>query len=98
MKFSLSLALLTAFFIAACSEEPPPQPTRQRVANYPGAGAEEYPPPQQPFNPNGPVQRQDLSRPIILRAPVAAGKIDPRILRDFASAEQCWTTTSYIRC
>src|SRR5207245_10283097 len=56
MKFSLSLALLTAFFIAACSEEPPPQPTRHRVANYPGAGAEEYPPPQQPFNPNGPVQ------------------------------------------
>ena len=56
MKFSLSLALLIGFFIDACSEEPPPQPTRQRVANYPGAGAEEYPPPQQPFNPNGPVQ------------------------------------------
>jgi len=56
MKFSLSLALVTAFFIAACSEEPPPQPTRHSVANYPGAGAEEYPPPQQPFNPNGPVQ------------------------------------------
>ena len=56
MKFSLSLALLTAFFLAACSEETPPQPTRHRVANYPGAGAEEYPPPQQPFNPNGPVQ------------------------------------------
>ena len=56
MKFSLSLALLTAFFVASCSEEPPPQPTRHRVANYPAAGAEEYPPPQQPFNPNGPIQ------------------------------------------
>ena len=34
MKFSLSLALFTTFFVASCSEEPP----------------------QQPFNPNGPVQ------------------------------------------
>ncbi|PYJ75227.1 MAG: hypothetical protein DME72_00420 [Verrucomicrobia bacterium] len=28
MKLSLSLALLTAFFISSCSEEPPPQPAR----------------------------------------------------------------------
>src|SRR6266550_2964002 len=55
MKFSLSLALLTTFFVASCSEEPP-QPTRHRVANYPPSRTEEYPPPQQPFNPNGPVQ------------------------------------------
>ena len=34
MKFSLYLALFTAFFVASCAEEPP----------------------QQPFNPNGPVQ------------------------------------------
>jgi hypothetical protein len=51
MKFSLSLALLTAFFIASCAEEPPQRPP-QRVA----ARTQEYPPPQQPFNPNGPVQ------------------------------------------
>jgi len=56
MKFSLSVALLTAFFVAACSEEPPPQPTRHRMANYPAAGTEQYPPPQQPFNPNGPAR------------------------------------------
>jgi hypothetical protein len=56
MKFSLSLALLTAFFLASCSEEPPPpQTARHQAARYPGQTAE-YPPPQQPFNPNGPVQ------------------------------------------
>src|SRR6266571_1304110 len=55
MKFSLSLALLTTFFLASCSEEPP-QPTRHRVANYPPSRTQEYPPPQQPFNPNGPAQ------------------------------------------
>src|SRR5205809_5951483 len=56
MKFSLSLALLTALFVASCSEEPPPQRAGRRVANYPPGRTEEYPPPQQPFNPNGPVQ------------------------------------------
>jgi hypothetical protein len=55
MKFPLSLALLTTFFVASCSEEPQPPP-RHRVANYPPGRTEEYPPPQQPFNPNGPVQ------------------------------------------
>ncbi len=55
MKFPLSLALLTIFFVASCSEEPQPSP-RHRVANYPPSRTEEYPPPQQPFNPNGPVQ------------------------------------------
>src|SRR5205814_1467170 len=56
MKFSLSLALLTALFVASCSEEPPPQRAGRRAANYPPSRTEEYPPPQQPFNPNGPVQ------------------------------------------
>ena len=55
MKFSLSLALLTAFFLASCSEEPPPT-TQHRAARYPATQNAEYPPPQQPFNPNGPVQ------------------------------------------
>ena len=56
MKFSLSLALLAAFVITSCSEEQPPQRSRHRAANYPPSRTEEYPPPQQPFNPNGPVQ------------------------------------------
>jgi hypothetical protein len=56
MKFLLSLALLTAFFLASCSEEPPPPTTHNRAARYPATQTAEYPPPQQPFNPNGPVQ------------------------------------------
>src|SRR5438067_6750039 len=55
MKFSSSLALLAAFLLASCSEEPPPPTTQHRPARYPSQTAE-YPPQQQPFNPNGPVQ------------------------------------------
>jgi hypothetical protein len=56
MKFSLSLALFAAFLLASCSEEPPPPTTRHNPARYPATQTAEYPPPQQPFNPNGPVQ------------------------------------------
>jgi hypothetical protein len=56
MKFSLLLALVAAFLLASCAEEPPPPPSRHRPANYPPTQTGEYPPPQQPFNPNGPVQ------------------------------------------
>ena len=56
MKFSLFLALLAAFFLASCAEEPPPPPAQHRSARYPSTQAPaEYPPQQQPFNPNGPV-------------------------------------------
>jgi len=54
MKFSLSLALLAAFLLVSCSEEPQPPTTHQRPGRYPATA--EYPPQQQPFNPNGPVQ------------------------------------------
>jgi len=57
MKFSFSLALLAAFFLASCAEEPPPPPVQHRGARYPSTQAPaEYPLQQQPFNPNGPVQ------------------------------------------
>jgi len=56
MKFSLLLALLAAFLLASCAEEPSPPPPRHKMANYPPAQTQEYPPQQQPFNPNGPVQ------------------------------------------
>jgi len=56
MKFSFSLALLACFFLASCSEEPPPPTARHRAARYPSTQTGEYPPQQQPFNPNGPVQ------------------------------------------
>ena len=50
MKQSLSLALLTALFISACSEPQPP-PQSRRVARYQPAPEAQYPPPEQPFNP-----------------------------------------------
>jgi len=56
MKFSLSLALFTAFLVASCSEEPQPPPPRHRAASYAPNQPDQYPPPQQPFNPNGPAQ------------------------------------------
>ena len=49
MKLTLSLAVLSALFISACSEPPPPPP-RHHVANYPPASETEYPPQQQPFD------------------------------------------------
>ena len=57
MKFSLPIALLATFFLASCAEEPPPPTTQHhRAADYAATQTQEYPPPQQPFNPNGPVQ------------------------------------------
>ncbi|MEO5754551.1 MAG: hypothetical protein ABIR38_07585 [Chthoniobacterales bacterium] len=48
MKSSISLALLTALFITACSEpEPPP---RRPVATYQTGPVTQYPPVQQPFD------------------------------------------------
>ncbi len=50
MKPSIALALLTALFISACSEpEPPP---RHRTATYRSTTQTQYPPVQQPFNPD----------------------------------------------
>jgi hypothetical protein len=49
MKPSLTLALLTAFLITACSEPEPP-PARQRAATYQPAPQTQYPPVQQPFD------------------------------------------------
>src|SRR5438876_11026114 len=70
MKFSLLLTLLVAFFFSSCSEEPPPQRTPHRVANYPQPQTEEYPPQQQPFNPNGPVRPQGTPRKEAAASPV----------------------------
>ena len=49
MKSSLSLALVTALFISACSEPEPPPP-RHRGAKYPPPPETEYQPVEQPFN------------------------------------------------
>jgi hypothetical protein len=54
MKLWLSLALLTAFFVSACTEEEPP-PSRHAAARYPAeTTTENQQPSQQPFNPNAP--------------------------------------------
>jgi outer membrane biosynthesis protein TonB len=63
MKFSLPLAFLAAFFFASCAEEPPPPTTQQhRAAAYAATQPQQYPP-QQPFNPNGPVQQPMATPP-----------------------------------
>ena len=56
MKFSLFLALLAGFFLASCAEEPPPVTQHHRASPYASTQTQENPAPQQPFNPNGPVQ------------------------------------------
>ena len=73
MKFSIPLALLAVFFLASCAEEPPPPTTqRHRASNYPSTQAQEYPPPQQPFNPNGPVQPTAAPPPVVASSPPPA--------------------------
>lgn len=72
MKASLSFALLAALFFTSCSDvDEPPQRVR-RVAKYPSNPREQYPPQQQPFDPNGPVQPEVGSRQEAGPAPTAA--------------------------
>jgi hypothetical protein len=57
MKLSLSLALLTALFLTSCEEvDQPPARVRHQTAKYPASTQQpqQYPPQQQPFNPNAP--------------------------------------------
>src|ERR1051325_2037156 len=71
MKLTLSLALLALFFICSCSDVEEPPRTHHRVARYPAP--EEYPPQQQPFNPNAPPQPQNVApeQPAAAPAPTA---------------------------
>ena len=55
MKLRLSLALLIAVFISACTEDQPPARERSQTARFPAPETTaENPPTQQPFNPNAP--------------------------------------------
>lgn len=55
MKLPLSLALLAVLFVSACSDvDEPPMRVRHQAARYPAPPPEQYPPTQQPFNPNAP--------------------------------------------
>jgi hypothetical protein len=80
MKLPLSLALLAALLVSSCdTEEPPPTRTR-RAARYPAEGQLQNPPPQQPFNPNGPERPENateaLASPVPAASPIKASKGD----------------------
>jgi hypothetical protein len=65
MKFALSVALLSLFFLCACEVDEPPAHMRHRVARYPQeptAAAQQYPPNPQPYDPNGPVASETTTR------------------------------------
>ena len=57
MKFSLPILLLMAWALTSCDtvDQPPPTRTR-RVSTTTTQTASQYPPQQQPFDPNGPAQ------------------------------------------
>ena len=49
MKFSLSLALLTAFALTSCEIDEPPTKQKRPAPKYPTAQPSQYPPQPQPF-------------------------------------------------
>jgi hypothetical protein len=73
MKPSLSFALLAALFICSCTdvEEPPSRVKQRAAARYPANQPSQYPPQQQPFNPNGPVQPPPTSETAVGPGPAA---------------------------
>src|SRR5437764_1412955 len=74
MKLRLSLALLIAVFISACTEDQPPARERSQTARFPAPETTaENPPTQQPFNPNAPPpENAEASAPPPAPAPTAA--------------------------
>lgn len=64
MKFSLSILVLTAWVLTSCGvDEPPPTRTKQVPARTGQVPPQQYPPQQQPFNPNGPAQPDTAAAP-----------------------------------
>jgi hypothetical protein len=54
MKFSLAALMVLAWALTSCEpDEPPPSHTHRTPATVGPAGQTQYPPQQQPFNPNG---------------------------------------------
>lgn len=70
MKFPLSILLLTAWVLTSCDtvDQPPPTRTR-RVSTTTTQTGTQYPPQQQPFNPNGPAQPENGAPPESAGAP-----------------------------
>lgn len=83
MKLSLLFALLIALFVTSCEEvDQPPARVRHQTAKYPAsAQPQQYPPQQQPFNPNAPPPMPSPSveasvAPAPTAAPTKAAKGD----------------------
>jgi len=74
MKISLPLVFLTAIAVISCEEEPPVR-THHRVARYPSSIPEQYPPQQQPFNPESTPPPPD--NPIAAESPTPAATAAP---------------------
>ena len=73
MKFPLSLALLSALFISACTDyDEPPVRKPRRPATYPPTTPAEYPPGVQPFDPNNPPPPPSFVQPPPAPEPTAA--------------------------
>jgi hypothetical protein len=74
MNLWLSLALLIAFFVSACTQEESPPTGARHAARYPSPETTaENPPTQQPFNPNGPPpETAEPSAPQPAPAPTAS--------------------------
>ena len=74
------LMLLAALFISSCdSVDEPPQNVKHRVAKYPAEGQPppQYPPQQQPFNPNGQPTTETTETTTAGPAPTAAAQTKP---------------------
>ena len=64
MKLSLSALVLCAWVLASCEvDEPPPSHAHRTPATTANPMAQQYPPQQQPFNPNGPAQPDNGAPP-----------------------------------
>ena len=79
MKLWLSLALVTAFFISACTDdETRPAGARHTPARYPAeTGVETQATTQQPFNPNAPPENAETSAQPPAPPPTAAAPTKP---------------------
>ncbi len=70
MKLPLSILLLTVWVLTSCDtvDQPPPTRTKRNPAMT-SQTATQYPPQQQPFNPNGPAQPESGAPPENAGAP-----------------------------
>ncbi len=77
MKFSLSILLLTAWVLTSCDSVDEPPPTRARRLPAKTGQAQQYPPQQQPFDPNGPASQPDNGGPPDNGAPPPPPPVSP---------------------